>query len=178
MLRLFIGTEVDWSFRTQPSGWDAGQVVPRGRVLGGSSAINGMLYSRGNPDDYDRWAENLGITGWAYRDVLPFFKKSERNDMSGEEVDAELHSRSGPLDVQHYPYRDENVDILLEAFKESGLEFNPDHTGRTQTGSTVPQFTQRDGHRRSANRYSRPVGARLKAVQGRIETEITGKMNA
>lgn len=150
LLRFFIGSDVDWRFVTQPSGWDPGQIIPRGHVLGGSSSINGMLYSRGNPEDYDRWEKDLGNTGWSFRDVLPFFKKSERNNM--EPLDKELHSRKGPLDVQHFPYRDENVPILLDAFQEIGLRFNPDHTGRTQIGSTLLQFTQRDGHRRSANR--------------------------
>ncbi|XP_026280363.1 glucose dehydrogenase [FAD, quinone]-like [Frankliniella occidentalis] len=145
--RLFLHTDVDWQFRTQASGWDPGQYVPRGRTLGGSSAINGMLYSRGHPEDYDSW-ERMGNPGWAYRDVLPFFKKSENNH---DEVDADLHGRGGPLDVSHFPYRDENVPVVLEAMEQAGLPFNADHTGREQSGATLLQFTQRDGHRRSSN---------------------------
>lgn len=154
--RLFLHTEVDWQFQTQPAGWDGGQYIPRGRSLGGSSAINGMLYSRGHPEDYDDWARR-GNQGWAYKDVLPFFKKSENNRV-GDDVDGELHGRGGPLDVGHFPYRDENVGILLRAFEQSGIPFNRDHTGRRQNGSTLLQFTQRDGHRRSTNRSGQGQG--------------------
>lgn len=149
--RLFLHTEVDWAFQTQPSGLDRGQHVPRGRSMGGSSAINGMLYSRGNPADYDSW-ERMGNYGWGYKDVLPFFKKSETNHDLTSAADTKLHGRSGPLDVSHFPFRDENVPILVDAFKQTGLPFNKDHTGRVQEGTTVLQFTQRDGRRRSANR--------------------------
>jgi choline dehydrogenase-like flavoprotein len=139
----------DWDFQTEPEPRLGGRraYLPRGRVVGGTSAMNTMLYVRGNRVDYDRWV-GLGATGWAYEDVLPVFKRSEDN----QRLDDEFHGVGGPLTVSDC----RNVDPLLEAWVEAAVEAghdrNDDFNGAEQQGVGIYQVTQRDGRRWSSAR--------------------------
>lgn len=158
-------SELDWKFHTEPSGEfclmqdDARCNWPRGKVLGGSSTINAMLYVRGNARDYDQWAE-LGNPGWSYADVLPYFKKCE--DMREVGYDDHYHGRDGPLTVEHFRTVSPMMSIFLNAAREMGV-LNPtgDYNGPVQWGFARSQGTIRDGRRCStAKAYLRPADHR------------------
>jgi choline dehydrogenase-like flavoprotein len=139
---------------------------PRGRGLGGSSAINAMVYIRGNRWDYDNW-KALGCDGWGYDDVLPYFKRSEGNERGGDD----FHGSSGPLNVmdQHWPQKGSLA--FVEAAAELQFPSNTDFNGAVQDGFGLYQVTQKAGERWSASRaYVEPAVA-----AGRLET-ITGAL--
>jgi len=121
--------------------------VPRGKTLGGSSSTNAMLYIRGQHQDYDGWAA-LGNNGWSYKELLPYFKKSETNELGK----TEYHGDSGPLQVttrpQYYPFSSTFIDASIEA----GFKFNKDFNGEDQEGVGYYQCTIKDGERSSASK--------------------------
>ncbi len=127
---------------------------PRGKVLGGSSSTNAMAYIRGQQEDYNNWAV-AGCEGWGYKEVLPFFKKSEHN----EQFENEFHSKSGLLNVtQAHWYKTELGKAFIKACEEKGLPYNPDVNGETQEGTGWFQYTMKDGKRVSAARaFLNPV---------------------
>ena len=139
--------KINWRFETalqkQLNGRQGFQ--PRGRVLGGSSSVNAMVYIRGVPADYDRWAE-AGATGWSYRDVLPYFKKSQDQER-GED---EFHGTGGPLSVSDLRYKNPLSHMFLDAAQQLGLPANDDFNGASQEGVGFFQVTQRAGRRCSA----------------------------
>jgi choline dehydrogenase len=141
-------SNVDWAFSTEPQKHLDGRSIflPRGKALGGCSSTNAMAYVRGNHADYDEWA-SLGNHGWAYKDVLSYFKKSEQN----EDLQNEYHGSSGSLNVT-YPKSFQTVfaRAFVEACKESGIPENNDYNGATQEGAGIFQFTIKDGKRHSA----------------------------
>jgi choline dehydrogenase len=129
---------------------------PRGRLVGGSSSVNAMVYMRGQPADYDHWRQ-LGNAGWSYDDILPLFKKSERN----ERLHDEFHGTDGPLNVAERPYTNPLSHVFVEAAQQAGLPFNPDFNGAVQLGCGLFQVTQKNGARWSAaSAYLHPVAAR------------------
>ncbi|WP_424360715.1 GMC family oxidoreductase [Methylocystis parvus] len=136
----------DWGDRTPPQAALNGRriFVPQGRALGGSSAINYMIYIRGNRADYDQWAEE-GARGWSYEDVSPYFRKSEGNRNFSDR----FHNTEGPLAVvSHHP--NPLVERYIAAGQEIGLPFNPDFNGETQEGCGPLQATLARGERCSA----------------------------
>ncbi|MFM2300613.1 MAG: hypothetical protein RLZZ84_349 [Pseudomonadota bacterium] len=139
----------NYRFDTVPQAGLNGRVgyQPRGRGLGGSSAINAMLYVRGHAFDYDQWAA-LGCTGWAYADVLPFFRKAEGNERGA----SEFHGGDGPLSVsdQHWPNPGSRAFVASAAQLQLGA--NPDFNGAQQDGFGLYQVTQKGGERWSAAR--------------------------
>lgn len=144
----------NWAFETVPQPGLNGRrgYQPRGKALGGSSAINAMVYVRGDRSDYDHWAA-LGNSGWAYDDVLPFFIKSECNDTFG----APLHGQSGPLKVSQLRTDNPFQQHWLSAARERGLPITDDFNGESQEGVGLYQVTQHQGERWSAARgYLRP----------------------
>jgi choline dehydrogenase len=150
-----LKTDLDRAYYTTPQRHLDGRRCywPRGKTLGGSTAINAQLYVRGHPADYDRWAE-AGNDGWAYEDVLPYFRRAEHN----ERLDDAYHGRDGPRNVADL--RDPNV--LSQAFVDSavaaGYPHNDDFNGARQEGVGLYQVTQRDGQRHSAaDAYLTPV---------------------
>ncbi|XP_074030288.1 glucose dehydrogenase [FAD, quinone] [Leptinotarsa decemlineata] len=157
-------TPFDWQYRTEPGSKyclgfkDKRCNWPRGRVLGGCSVLNAMLYIRGNRRDYDRW-EALGNPGWGYDDILPYFKKSE--DMRIPELkDDEYHGTGGYLTVEHFRYHSPIVEWFLEAVQEMGYAVR-DVNGEYQTGFTLSHGTLREGLRCStAKGFIRPVAKR------------------
>lgn len=138
----------DWRYNTQADPGIAGRSIPwpRGRVLGGSSSINGLLYVRGQPEDYDGWAQ-MGCSGWGWNDVLPFFKRSE--SWEGED-NTGLRGKSGPLSVQHSRLKRDIVDTWLDAAVAAGYPRNPDYNGKDQEGVGHFQLTMNGGRRCSS----------------------------
>lgn len=139
----------NWSFETVPQIALAGRkgYQPRGKALGGSSAINAMIYVRGHQWDYDHWA-SLGNNGWAFRDVLPYFRLSEHN----ERIDNEWHGRDGPLWVSDLRSDNPFQQRFLDAARQTGLPLNDDFNGAEQEGVGIYQVTQKHGERCSAAR--------------------------
>ena len=140
-------TPLDWAYMTEPQKHCNGRsdYMPRGKMFGGSSSINAMIYQRGNPANYDAWAA-LGNEGWAWDDVLPYFKKAE-NQERGE---SEYHGVGGPINVADL--RDPNPlsRAFVQATAEQGLPQNEDFNGETQVGFGLYQVTQKNGLRHSA----------------------------
>jgi choline dehydrogenase len=151
-------TKYDWDFATEPEPGlrDRRIYLPRGRTLGGSSAMNAMIYIRGNSADFDGWADE-GAPGWSYREMLPYFIRSEGN----ERGDSRYHGHSGPLSVQDGRSLHPLVDHLIEAAVGSGYRLNDDFNGARQMGVGRFQLTQRNGVRCSAaSAYLHPARER------------------
>ena len=156
----------NWAFETVPQPGLNGRkgYQPRGKALGGSSAINAMVYIRGHRSDYDGWAA-LGNTGWAYDDVLPYFKKAENNEV----VKDDYHGIGGPLNVANIRTGNPFQEYFLEAGRQLQLPMNADFNGAHQLGLGVYQVTQKNGERWSAARaYIEPNLSRpnLKVITG------------
>jgi len=148
----------NWRFKTESDpGMNGRQIYwPRGRTLGGSSAINGLIYIRGQREDYDHWA-SLGNGGWSYDDVLPYFRKLEHN-VRGED---RWHGVGGPLWASDIDERHPLIEALIEAGIEAGIPRNDDFNGATQEGVGYYQLTTRHGLRCStATAYLKPARAR------------------
>ena len=138
---------VNWCFTSEPDEGSGGRriEVPRGKMLGGSSSINGMVYIRGQAQDYDHWAQ-LGNRGWSWQDVLPVYKKMENYDGGS----AELRGRGGPLRITDTPrHKVPLLEKMIEAAAKIGLPFNPDLNGPTQDGIGMSQVTIARGRRQS-----------------------------
>ena len=137
----------NWGFKTTPQkGLNGRQgYQPRGRVLGGSSSINAMLYVRGHASDYDDWA-NLGNDGWSWNDVLPWFKKAENNERGADD----LHGTGGPLNVMDQRSPRDIGEAFIQAGNELQIPRNDDFNGPEQEGIGFYQVTQKDGERYSA----------------------------
>ena len=150
--------KTDWSYQTEPDPGLNGRSIkwPRGKVLGGSSSINGLLYVRGQAADYDGWRQ-LGCTGWSWEEVLPLFKRSESYD-GGED---DVRGREGPLSVSDSNVHREIVDRWIEAAVNAGYKRNPDYNGADQEGVGLFQLTTRNGRRcSSAVAYLNPAKSR------------------
>ena len=159
-------TKNNWAFQSVPQPGLNGRrsYQPRGKVLGGSSSINAMIYIRGHRWDYDHWA-SLGNTGWGYDDVLAYFKKSEANEVHGDL----FHGRSGPLNVANLRSGNPFQERFLEAGRQLQLPMTADFNGAQQEGLGVYQVTQKNGERWSAARaYVEPNLRRgnLKVITG------------
>jgi len=157
---------VNWLYSTEedPGSGNRVHVWPRGKVLGGSSSINGLLYVRGQAADYDNWAQ-LGATGWGSSDVLPYFRRSEGN----ERLDDDLHGTDGPLNVSDATTRHPVSDAVIEAGVQAGLPFNDDVNGEGQDGISYFQLTVRNGMRWSAAQaYLKPA---MKRMNLQVETD-------
>ena len=151
-------TPADWNYQTEPQPQLGNRSLywPRGKLLGGSSSINAMIYIRGNHRDYDGWAQ-LGNEGWSFEDVLPYFKRAE-NQQRGA---SDLHGGGGPLDVADLRTVNPLSRAFVEACAELGIPRNEDFNGAHQEGAGLYQVTQRQGQRFSAAAaYLRPAQAR------------------
>jgi choline dehydrogenase len=151
-----FNTAVDWGFYTEPQAGCRGRRIfwPRGKMVGGSGAMNAMIYIRGLPSDYDGWAR-AGCAGWAWRDVLPKFIAFESN---ARFTDDPFHGTGGPLHVADVPYVDPNELKWLEAAQAAGLSHNPDFNGAAQEGAGLFQFVIKDGERFGTGKaYLRPA---------------------
>lgn len=157
----------DWRFRTapDPSRYGREEFWPRGKVLGGSTTINGMFFVRGNPDDFDHWAR-LGNPGWSYAEVLPYFRSIETYVGAGDD---EYRGRSGPLLVSDMPSPHALSRRFVEAAGEAGIPFNADYNGRSQDGASLAQTSIHAGFRQSASKaFLHPA---VRAGRVRVESE-------
>jgi choline dehydrogenase len=148
-------SSVDWAFWTEPQTEVNGRrlFVPRGKALGGCSTTNAMAYVRGNPGDFNQWAE-LGNKGWGYQDVLPYFKKSENN----ETFDEPYHSKKGLLNIGFAKYPSPLTKVFLEACVENGIPFNEDYNSAIQPGTSLLQYTIKNNRRQSTyTAFLKPV---------------------
>ncbi len=164
--KLFKDKTVNWMYQTEPEpGLDGRSVFqPRGKVLGGSSSINGLLYVRGQHEDYDRLRQH-GNSGWGYEDVLPYFKKAENQQRGADD----FHGVGGPLPVSDLGHPDALSAAFIAAAAETGLPVNPDFNGASQEGAGFFQTTTRGGKRAStAVSYLRPAKSRGNL---RVETD-------
>jgi len=146
----------NWNYLTVPQpGLDQRQIKwPRGKVLGGSSTINGMMYMRGNAADYDQWAQ-AGCGGWSYADVLPYFRRSEDNP---ERPDNPFHGQGGPLHVQKARAQNPLYHSFITAGMAEGAGANADFNGAAQEGLGIYDFNIRNGRRvSSATAFLRPA---------------------
>ncbi|WP_424939442.1 choline dehydrogenase [Aliiroseovarius sp. S253] len=149
----------DWGFQTEPEPHldNRTLVTPRGKVVGGSSSINGMVYVRGHAKDFDHWAEQ-GADGWSYADVLPYFKRQESWHDSGHGGDADWRGKDGPLHVTRGPRKNPLFHAFVEAGKQAGYEVTDDYNGQKQEGFGPMEQTVWKGRRWSAaNAYIRPA---------------------
>ena len=150
---------LNWRFLTAPQPRLNGRriPVPRGRVIGGSGSINGMVYFRGHPKDFDDWAA-MGNPGWSHREVVPYFIRSENNDSY---VDSPYHGHDGPIRVAHIPRPNPMIAAFLEAMRTLGFKHCADFNGPDPEGYGPRQGTIRDGRRDStATAYLRPARSR------------------
>ncbi len=155
--RTYTDPKVNWMFDSEPEPQLNGRTlyVPRGKVLGGTSSINGMVYMRGTPSDYDNWRQR-GCEGWDWENVLPFFKKAENQERGADE----FHGVGGPLRVSN-PVKTPLGDAMVKAAIEAGIPENPDFNGAHQEGVGYYQTTTANRRRWSAARaYLRPARAR------------------
>lgn len=178
MAPTILQSNIDWGYRTQAqphscrSRPEGGCSWSRGKVMGGSSTINYMIYTRGNPGDYDEWA-HLGNPGWSYYDILPYFRKLEHNGDPEFAADRKNHGTHGYQNVERFPYQDENIFALLEGWKELGLP-ETDVNTENQLGVMLLQNTARDGRRESTNSaYIRPVRYQRKNLVVRTQSHVT-----
>jgi choline dehydrogenase len=147
-VNLLFKTAYDWDYQTTQQDRAGGRSVywPRGRVLGGSSSINAMIYIRGSRVDYDTWRDDYGCEGWGYTDLLPYFLRAESNSRGA----SAYHGASGPLSVQDLRYRSDLTGAFISAARHCGQPANDDFNGPSQDGVGYYQVTQRGGRRWSA----------------------------
>ncbi|MBT5263210.1 MAG: NAD(P)-binding protein [Rhodospirillaceae bacterium] len=166
---LIYNPSLNWNYEIEPEAGTDGRAIPwpRGKVMGGSSSINGMLYVRGNPTDYDNWAQ-MGCRGWSYDEVLPLFQKSETYKNGGDDS---FRGRQGPLEVQDYNTILPLTHLFVEAAQEAGFAFSDDLNGAQPEGVGYSQMTRRGRFRGSTAQTF------LKEARGRsnlrIETDAT-----
>ncbi|MCB1742222.1 MAG: GMC family oxidoreductase N-terminal domain-containing protein [Gammaproteobacteria bacterium] len=148
----------NWRYQSEPhEGHGNRQIyVPRGKLLGGSSAINGVIYNRGQQLDYDTWAQ-MGCRGWSFDDVLPFLKQLESTELG----DDEYRGRSGPIRVNEASKISPFYDLFIESARSAGIPYNADYSGATQEGVAMAQQTVKRGLRQStATQYLAPARKR------------------
>jgi choline dehydrogenase len=169
---LIDNPTVDWCYESEPDPSHGNRRIaaPRGKILGGSSSINAIVYNRGQPIDYDTWARQ-GCTGWSYRDVLPYFKRIETTTLGTDEY----RGRTGPVHVTESRKLCPFYDLFIEAAGRVGIPFNPDYSGANQEGVAMAQLTARMGERQStATSYLRPARGRtnLTVLKGAEATSL------
>ncbi len=158
MRSIFDRPAINWGYRSEPEPHCHGRriVIPRGKVLGGTSSINAMIYARGHPLDYDQWCQT-GLSGWGYADVLPYFKRSEHN-WRGE---SEHHGGSGPLKVTPSSLSGPIYDLFSSAAERAGFPRSGDYNGAEPEGIARADLTIGDGRRFSTARaFLRPAMTR------------------
>ncbi|MEA2782315.1 MAG: choline dehydrogenase [Rhodospirillaceae bacterium] len=171
--KTFYDGRVNWMYRTEPMPGLGGRInyYPRGKVLGGSSSINAMVYSRGQAGDFDDW-EAMGNPGWGWKDVLPIYKRMEDHELGA----GPFHGAGGPLHVTEISRAVHPLShVFVKAGREAGLALNPDLNGSTIEGVGLYQLTTRNGFRMSAARaYLWPVRKRanLRIATDALATRI------
>ncbi len=157
-IKTFYDPKVNWCYHQEPGPWTAGRSIfaPRGKTLGGSSSINGLIFNRGQRMDFDTWAQ-LGNRGWGYADVLPYFKRMERR-LSDGQADPTFRGRDGALTVTDIDWFHPLCEAFIAGAVSLGIPRNPDYNGTTQEGVAYAQRTIKNGRRVSAaGAYLRPA---------------------
>ena len=161
--KLYANPTVNWCYQSEPEPHLNGRSLfqPRGKVLGGTGSINGMIYVRGQPEDFDAW-EAAGCTDWSYDGVMPFFKKCEHQQRGA----SQYHAIGGPVCVSDLPSSYELGDAFHDASNKLGSPYNTDFNGETQLGTGYVQVTTREGRRWStADGYlNSAIGENVKVV--------------
>jgi len=148
VVNYFGNPQMDWNYHTEPEpvacqGYPEKRCTwPRGKVLGGCSVINGMMYTRGTPKDYEKWVR-AGNPGWGYKDVLPVFKRFEDNKDIGSLVDAKYHGVNGPLTTSRFKHQPQMAFDILKAAEEIGERVTNDLNGENYTGFSIAQSNTR-----------------------------------
>ena len=158
LLWMMFSKKMNWHINTQPEKQLFGRKLfwPRGKMLGGCSSSNAMIYTRGHASDYDHW-EKLGNKGWSYNNILPYFKKAQHQERGADEY----HGVSGPLNVADVSEYSGISQVFLKAGQEVGYEYNPDFNGKQQEGVGPFQVTQKKGRRcNTAQAYLKPIKQR------------------
>jgi choline dehydrogenase len=158
-VNLLFQTAYDWNYQTVPQDRAGGRSIywPRGRVIGGSSSINAMIYIRGSRYDYDSWRDDYGCDGWGFTDLLPYFLRAESNSRGS----SAYHGASGPLSVQDLKFKSRLTGEFIAAARNCGLPANDDFNGPEQEGVGYYQVTQKAGRRWSAaDAYLHPAADR------------------
>ncbi|XP_011705853.1 PREDICTED: glucose dehydrogenase [FAD, quinone]-like, partial [Wasmannia auropunctata] len=143
---LSLDNNINWKYKTMPSnrycrGMNDNRCSwPRGKVVGGSSVLNGMIATRGGAEDYDRWAD-MGNEGWAYKDILKYFKKLETMNIPKLKSDNTYHGTDGPVHITSPLYQTPLAEIFLKAGKELRYPIVADHNGKNMIGFSYPQTT-------------------------------------
>jgi len=172
-IKTMVDPSVNWMFETEPDAASGNRRIkqPRGKVLGGSSAINAMLYVRGQQADYDGWAQR-GNKGWSYADVLPYFRRAEHCEFAGE--DDAYHGRGGPLNVSGLRNGYAALDLLIKAAESCGYAHNTDYNGSSQDGFGTYQVTQKNGMRFSAKKAYLDPARRRANLRVITHAHVTG----
>ncbi|MEA2876210.1 MAG: choline dehydrogenase [Hyphomicrobiales bacterium] len=170
--RLFADAKHNWLYNSEPEpALNGRQIIqPRGKVLGGSSSINGLLYIRGQAEDFNHWRQ-LGNAGWSFEDVLPYFRRSEDQQRGADE----LHGAGGPLSVSDVSEGHPLCEAFIEACEQAGLPRTDDFNGASQEGAGYFQLTTRNGRRWSTARgYLKPARKRhnLAVISNALTTRI------
>ncbi len=169
--KLINNPAANWLYSSEPDEGTGGRriPIPRGKLLGGSSSINGMVFVRGQAQDYDQWAQ-LGNRGWSYREVLPIFRDMESYQGEGDD---EYRGRGGPLKVSENIEQGPLYDALIKAAGEVGIKYTRDYNGATQDGIGMTQMTIRGGRRMSTKVcYLDPARSRANlTIQANAHTE-------
>ena len=171
-VKYLLNSKVDWQYNSKPdkSHGDRSIYVPRGKMLGGTSSINGVIVDRGQRVDYDTWAQK-GCRGWSYDDVLPYFKKLEATELGSNE----LRGRSGPIRVTQASKLSPFYDLLIKSAEAVGIPHNPDYNGTTHEGVAMTQQNVYRGFRQStATQYIKPARKRpnLTVIAGAEATSL------
>lgn len=170
-IKVIFDPKVTWSFETEPVPSIKGRKLPmlQGRVLGGSGSINGMVYTRGQAEDFDAWA-SLGNPGWSYREILPYFRRSEHRTDGGDD---RYRGRSGGLKTLELNWPNALADAFLEASIKQGIPANPDYNGPKQEGVGRYQYTIENGKRCSAARAFLRGAMRRNSIDLRTDAQVT-----
>ena len=172
-MKTLVNPNVNWLFKSEPSWGTDGRVIdiPRGKTLGGSSSINGMVFNRGQNLDFDVWAQK-GNKGWSYSDLLPYFKKYEKRLGEFDDV---YRGTQGELPITDLEYRDPLCEAFIKSAIEQGIPLNKDYNGKLQEGVSYVQRTTRGRFRVSAAKaFLKPVKSRknLQIITNAFVTKI------
>jgi choline dehydrogenase len=154
--KIVVGERALWRYTTQPNAGLNGRPLfwPRGKLLGGTASINGMFWVHGNPLEYNRWRDELGLEGWGYDEVLPYFKRME----AYAKGDPAARGHDGPLVITEHSPRDKLTDTFLKACAQAGIEETPDYNAGAYLGGGLMQFSTRKGLRWAVREgYLRPA---------------------
>jgi len=175
-MKTLTNPSVNWLFKSEPSWGTAGRVIdiPRGKTLGGSSSINGMVFNRGQNMDFDVWAQK-GNKGWSYSDLLPYFKRYENRLGESDEI---FRGTEGELRITDLEYRDPLCEAFIRGAVQEGIPLNKDYNGKAQEGVSYVQRTTKGRFRYSSARaFLNPVKSRknLNIITNAFVTKITFK---